>query len=235
MEFLIEFLLTIILEPIITLLVEIPAEQVGDVLKNPDIPKWRRALIILLIILIMTAFLAMLAGIIVGPIVLATAKTSDEETGGILLLSIGLGLLAVFGVLIPVRVLLKKKRKRKSAYKQTAKTAPDKTALRRLVHVVVDRPLGSVHPEHPDIVYGVNYGYVPDVMGGDGEAQDAYILGVDEPISEFDGVVVGIIKRLNDNEDKWVVAPREYDATDEEIMEKTAFQEKFFEIELIRH
>ena len=111
---------------------------------------------------------------------------------------------------------------------------PDRTVLRNVVHVVIDRPLGSVHPQHSDIVYGVNYGYVPNFTGGDGEAQDAYVLGVDEPISEFDGVVVAIIHRLDDDEDKWVVAPRGIDFSDEEIIAKTEFQERFFKTEIIR-
>ncbi|MBQ9299025.1 MAG: hypothetical protein IJ214_00790 [Clostridia bacterium] len=37
------------------------------------------------------------------------------------------------------------------------------------VHVVIDRPLGSRHPEHPDLVYPVNYGYIPGLPAGDGE------------------------------------------------------------------
>ncbi|MCH5163117.1 MAG: inorganic pyrophosphatase [Clostridiales bacterium] len=115
-----------------------------------------------------------------------------------------------------------------------SKYSSARVALRRIVHVVIDRPLGSAHPEHSDIVYELNYGFVPDVMGGDGEAQDAYVLGVDEPISEFDGVVIAVIHRLDDNEDKWVVAPSGYQATDEEIIEKTMFQEKYFKTELIR-
>ncbi|MBD5132531.1 MAG: inorganic pyrophosphatase [Clostridiales bacterium] len=111
---------------------------------------------------------------------------------------------------------------------------PDRSALNKLVHVVIDRPLGSVHPNHDDIVYGINYGFVPDVLGGDGEAQDAYVLGVDEPLTEFDGTVIAIIHRLNDVEDKWVVAPDGCDFSNEEILAKTAFQEQYFEIELIR-
>lgn len=72
-------------------------------------------------------------------------------------------------------------------------------------------------------------------MGGDGEAQDAYIIGVDEPLREFDGIVIAIIHRLNDAEDKWVVAPRNYKASDDEIIDKTKFQEQYFETELIRY
>ena len=41
------------------------------------------------------------------------------------------------------------------------------------VKVIVDRKMGTYHPEHPDLYYPINYGYIPDVMGGDGEEQDA--------------------------------------------------------------
>ena len=37
------------------------------------------------------------------------------------------------------------------------------------VTVVVDRPLGSAHPVYPELIYPVNYGYVPGVPAGDGE------------------------------------------------------------------
>ena len=45
--------------------------------------------------------------------------------------------------------------------------------LGQLVHVVVDRPVGY---RHGTILYPINYGYLPGIMGGDGEEQDAYIL-----------------------------------------------------------
>lgn len=118
--------------------------------------------------------------------------------------------------------------------KYTTVRHPSASPIGSVVHVVVDRPLGSVHPEHADIVYGVNYGYIPSVAGGDGEAQDAYILGVDSPVASFDGTVVAVIHRLDDNEDKWVVVPSGRDIADDEIIEKTRFQEKFFKTELIR-
>ena len=79
---------------------------------------------------------------------------------------------------------------------------------RTWVTVQIDRPMGSVHPKHPNIVYPINYGYVPRIMGGDGEEQDAYILGVDDPLDRFAGWVVAIIHRRDDVEDKWVVAPK---------------------------
>ena len=51
-----------------------------------------------------------------------------------------------------------------------------------IVTVTVDRPMGSIHPKHRDIFYPINYGYVEGITVPDGEWQDAYILGVDEPI-----------------------------------------------------
>ena len=76
-----------------------------------------------------------------------------------------------------------------------------------VVKVIVDRPMGSIHPKHDDIIYPINYGYVEGIIVGDGEGEDAYILGVDKPVKEFEGKVIAIIHRKDDEEDKWVVAP----------------------------
>ena len=56
--------------------------------------------------------------------------------------------------------------------------------LGKVVTVQVDRPVGYLHG---DILYPINYGFVPGLMGGDGEEQDAYILGVDTPLSDSTG------------------------------------------------
>lgn len=103
----------------------------------------------------------------------------------------------------------------------------------RTVTVIVDRPLGTCHPQHSDIVYGVNYGYVPGVTAGDGEEQDAYILGVDVPVARFTGRVIAVIRRLDDVEDKWVVAPEGASFPPEEIARRVAFQEQYFRTEII--
>ena len=97
-----------------------------------------------------------------------------------------------------------------------------------IVTVIVDRPLGSYHPEHPNIYYPINYGYIKDTMAPDGEEEDAYILGINEPISEFTGKVIAVIHRENDVEHKWVVAPNGIDFTMDEIKNATWFQEKYF-------
>ena len=102
------------------------------------------------------------------------------------------------------------------------------------VQVIVDRPLGSTHPTHQTLIYPVNYGYVRGIIAGDGEDQDCYILGENKPITAFYGVVIAIIHRLNDIEDKWVVARENTSFSDEEILNLVNFQEKYYKIELIR-
>lgn len=103
----------------------------------------------------------------------------------------------------------------------------------KTVTVTVDRPLGSFHPEHHDMYYPVNYGYVEGVMAPDGEEQDAYILGISEPVEHFTGQVIAVIYRFDDVEDKWVVAPEGASLTKEEIAEQVRFQEQYFRSEII--
>ena len=103
----------------------------------------------------------------------------------------------------------------------------------RIVTVTVDRPLGTCHPNHPDILYPVNYGFIPGIMAPDGEEQDAYILGVEVPVAEFTGEVIAVVHRLDDVEDKWVVAPEGITFTREEIQRQVHFQERFFHIEIL--
>lgn len=101
-----------------------------------------------------------------------------------------------------------------------------------MINVIVDRPLGSKHPDY-DMIYPVNYGYVEGVFAGDGEEQDAYILGVNEPVEKFSGNLIAIVHRLNDNEDKWVVAPDGMNFTPDEINNILYFQEQYFESEIL--
>ena len=98
--------------------------------------------------------------------------------------------------------------------------------------VIVDRPMGSTHPEFPDIVYEVNYGYVEGIMAPDGEEQDAYLIGVDQPVEEFTGIIIAIIHRYDDVEEKWVVAPENMTFSIEEIERSVHFQEQYFRIEI---
>ena len=98
----------------------------------------------------------------------------------------------------------------------------------------VDRPLGSVHPDHPDMIYPINYGYVDGVFADDGEEQDIYILGTDEPLERFEGKVIAVYHRTDDNEDKWIVSLDGKEYTDDEILEAIHFQEQYFYGKLIK-
>ena len=99
------------------------------------------------------------------------------------------------------------------------------------VKVTVDRPLGSKHPEY-DMIYPVNYGYAQGVTGGDGEEQDVYVLGVSEPLETFTGIVIGAVRRKDDNEDKLVAAPEGMVFTSQQIRKEIHFVEKYFDSEI---
>ena len=103
----------------------------------------------------------------------------------------------------------------------------------KIVKVTVDRPKGSRHPEHSDMIYPVNYGYIEGIFAPDGEEQDAYILGVNEPVKQFTGKVIAVIHRFDDVEDKWVVAPDGVSFGIEEIERQVYFQEKYFRHRII--
>ena len=92
--------------------------------------------------------------------------------------------------------------------------------------------MGTFHPEHPDIFYEINYGYISGIPAGDGEEQDAYIVGVEVPLDSFAGEVIAVIHRKNDVEDKWVVSPPGSHFDREEIQKLTHFQEKYFDTEI---
>lgn len=105
--------------------------------------------------------------------------------------------------------------------------------LGKIVKVTIDRPLGSYHPKYKDLYYAVNYGFVEGIIGGDGEEQDAYVLGIDQPLKQFTGKVIAVVHRLDDIEDKWIVAPQNLQLTKEEIYKQIQFQEKYFKIEIL--
>ena len=105
----------------------------------------------------------------------------------------------------------------------------DRKKIGSTIEVTIDRPYGSAHPKYPGLIYPLNYGYVKDIYGGDGEYQDVYVLGVRQPLKTFKGKLIAIIHRLNDCEDKWVVSAGGMSFTKEEILQATAFQEQYFE------
>jgi inorganic pyrophosphatase len=102
----------------------------------------------------------------------------------------------------------------------------------QILTVVIDRPLGSAHPQH-GFIYPVNYGYLAEIIGGDGEAQDAYIIGVNEPLKQYTGKCIAVILREDDVEAKLVISDGQIAYTAEEIIKLTAFQEQYFHASII--
>lgn len=100
--------------------------------------------------------------------------------------------------------------------------------LGRTVEIKIDRPKGSAHPKHPDMIYPVNYGYIPGVQGGDGEELDVYLLGVDTPQQKYLCRIIGIVHRKNDNEDKLIAAPPGMMISKEDAESSVSFQEQYF-------
>ncbi len=104
--------------------------------------------------------------------------------------------------------------------------------LGQLIRIEIDRPIGYVHhKENSDrvLVYPINYGYIPNVLGGDGEELDVYLYGIDTPVSEFFGRIVGIVYRHNDVEDKLIMAPDGMTPTEAEIADAIRFQEQYYQ------
>ena len=93
---------------------------------------------------------------------------------------------------------------------------------------VIDRPMGSAHPNDSKMIYPINYGYVDGIIASDGEYQDAYVFGSSKPISSFKGKVIGVYHRFNDNEDKWIVSIDDVSISSQKILGDIAFCEQFF-------
>lgn len=102
--------------------------------------------------------------------------------------------------------------------------------LGKTVTVEIDRPIGFHHVTkgiHLD--YTINYGFLPGVTGGDGEDQDVYILGVKEPVTVFTGTIIAVVRRRDDNEDKFVAAPAGMVFTQDQIAREIHFVEQYFD------
>ncbi len=69
----------------------------------------------------------------------------------------------------------------------------------------------------------------------DGEEQDAYVLGVFEPLEHFEGCCIAVIHRLDDDDDKLVLVPDGMLYTDDQVLALTEFQEPFFKVVVIRN
>ncbi len=104
-----------------------------------------------------------------------------------------------------------------------------KSYLGKTVDILIDRPIGYIHKkENYNLTYPINYGYIPGVLGGDGEELDVYLLGVDKPVTEYSAKIIGIVHRENDVEDKLIAAPEDMIFNQAQIAEAINFQEQYY-------
>ena len=109
----------------------------------------------------------------------------------------------------------------------------ERSYLGRTVSIGIDRPIGYIHRKGAKVLhYPINYGYIPDVLGGDGEEMDVYLLGVSEPVEQFTCKIIAIVHREDDVEDKLVGAPEGLSFTAEQIADSIEFQEKYYTTKL---
>ena len=108
-----------------------------------------------------------------------------------------------------------------------------KEYLGKELNIVIDRELGSKHPEY-GFIYPMNYGYVPDTVSGDGEELDCYLLGVFEPVKTFKGKCIAIIHRVDDDDDKLIIVSKNKEYSDDAINALVEFQERYFEHIIVR-
>ena len=108
-----------------------------------------------------------------------------------------------------------------------------KSYLGKTVVIGIDRPIGYVHKkESYSLTYPINYGYIPGVLGGDEEELDVYLLGVNEPVEEYECQIIAIAHRHNDVEDKLVGVPVGMSFTKEDIENAIHFQEQYYDTEV---
>lgn len=104
--------------------------------------------------------------------------------------------------------------------------------LGKTVTVTVDRPYGSFHPHNPDVLYPLNYGYVDELVSEDGEFQDAWIYGPQEPVESFRGSVIGIIYH-KDGPSRFIVSRIGEQPDIQAVMAAVAFEEQYYDTRFI--
>lgn len=104
-----------------------------------------------------------------------------------------------------------------------------KSYLGKEIDIEIDRPIGFIHKkEKYSLEYKINYGFIPGVLGGDGEELDVYLLGVSEVVKKYHCKVIAIAHRENDVEDKLIAAPIGMKFTKKQVTKAVEFQEQYY-------
>lgn len=92
--------------------------------------------------------------------------------------------------------------------------------LVRMNELIIDRPKGSPHPNFPNAIYPLDYGYLKGTLGGDGQGVDVWQGTFDSKIVQASIVTVDLLKACV--EVKLIVG-----CTDEEMDEVLNYHNKF--------
>ncbi|MCR4951156.1 MAG: hypothetical protein K6A40_07530 [Solobacterium sp.] len=108
-----------------------------------------------------------------------------------------------------------------------------KEMLGKTVKIVIDRPYGSLHPHIPDLECPYNFGYAADSLSGEGEFQDAYVIGPQSPLETFTGIVAGIIWHEESNTTRWIVLPAAMQADHHQILNLIGEEEQYYHTKIL--
>lgn len=103
--------------------------------------------------------------------------------------------------------------------------------LGKMITLTIDQPLGTIYK---NIIYELNYGFIPNTLAPDGKELDGYFLSSTTPLIEATGRCIAIIHRLDDDDDKLVLVKDGEEKTNEEIEQMVNFVEKLYKHTIIR-
>ena len=75
--------------------------------------------------------------------------------------------------------------------------------------LVIDRPKGSTHPKYPNIVFPLDYGYLKNTSGGDGNEIDVWQGSLGNKLLNAIVCTVDMLKR--ETEIKLIISCSEYE------------------------
>jgi|GEM_PF-6845676 len=99
--------------------------------------------------------------------------------------------------------------------------------LGEVVCIKIDHKLGSV--DDNGVYYPINVGYV-NVNDYDDTKQIVYLLGVIDPVSEYNGEFIALVKCLGED-DKIVCAPFGSEYSNDQIAQEISFLDPYCSIE----
>lgn len=67
--------------------------------------------------------------------------------------------------------------------------------------IEIDRPRGSAHPDHPSIIYPIDYGFIPETTAGDGQPVDIFVGSADNGLV---ALIITVDHRKQDREFKLI-------------------------------